>query len=335
MTLARISRENNKIKLIQGGKSKSIKERCELFDKLSNNMDGDIIAFDNDQVHTLYSEASGLSALLVTSKCNNKCIMCPQEEFEDNLDSDFVVEVIKLLDKKTTNITLTGGEPTYSTKDFLNILSAIAKYHKSSSIEVLSNGVKLSNDDFVESIHKTAHNPIFWGIPLYGSNPQTHNKIVGTDTFFNTLKGIYNLWKRKYEIEIRFVIMKPSINEIIPLSEFIFRNLPFVSHVAFMGLEMMHSAMINWEKLHTYPDEYVNSLRVALNYLSRREINCSVYNIPLCYLTPDLWTYARKSISPWKRYYYEECASCKMKSECGGVFESNKSLDKKYITPIM
>jgi hypothetical protein len=66
------------------------------------------------------------------------------------------------------------------------------------------------------------------------------------------VEGLYNLAKAKHSIEIRYVLNLATAPRIKPFVEFVYRNLPFVSHVAFMGLEPMGCAKRNrdllWER---------------------------------------------------------------------------------------
>jgi hypothetical protein len=59
----------------------------------------------------------------------------------------------------------------------------------------------------------------------------------------------------------------------------------------------------------------------------------SIYNHQLCVLDRRLWPFARKSISDWKNIYLEECASCAIREECGGLFQSAAKRHSSYIKP--
>jgi len=107
--------------------------------------------------------------------------------------------------------------------------------------------------------------------------------------------------------------------------EYIYRNLPFVSHVALMGLENMGYVKKNWNILWIDPVDYMKTLEHAVRHLFYRGMNVSIYNLQLCLLPKTLWPFSRQSISDFKNIYLEECENCTVKNFCGGLFLSCKS----------
>ena len=89
-----------------------------------------------------------------------------------------------------------------------------------------------------------------------------------------------------------------------------------------MGLEITGFAKPNLGKLWIDPYDYRYKLQAAVEYLSIRGMNVSVYNHPLCLLPRALWSFARQSISDWKNTFFDECQSCAVREECGGFFKS-------------
>jgi len=77
--------------------------------------DGDIVRVDPrlGEITVLYRRNSPCNAMLVTERCNNDCIMCSQPP--RNVDDSFLVktwlEAIPLMDPSTTELVITGGEP--------------------------------------------------------------------------------------------------------------------------------------------------------------------------------------------------------------------------------
>src|SRR5262249_13688331 len=116
--------------------------------------------------------------------------------------------------------------------------------------------------------------------------------------------------------------------------EFIYRNCPFVAHVAFMGLEMMGYVKTNLKDLWIDPYDYKCELEAAVTLLSGVGMNVSIYNHQLCVLPRSLWPYAQKSISDFKNIYLEECGKCSVVAECGGLFRSGEKIHSKHIAAI-
>jgi hypothetical protein len=75
--------------------------------------------------------------------------------------------------------------------------------------------------------------------------------------------------------------------------EYIYRNLPFVVHVALMGLEPTGYTPYHRDKLWLDPYEYQDRIADAVEYLSVRGMHVSIYNLQRCVLPPSTWAYAR------------------------------------------
>jgi His-Xaa-Ser system radical SAM maturase HxsC len=149
-----------------------------------------------------------------------------------------------------------------------------------------------------------------------------------------TLNGIQNLALFKQRIEIRTVVTVLNYRRLPKLAEFIYRNLPFVIHIAFMGMETRELAKKNLDQVWIDPYEYQSYLNEAIEFLSLRQMNTSIYNHQLCVLPKTLWPYSRKSISTWKNIYLPECEQCQKRDFCGGFFESSMEIHSKYIQPL-
>jgi hypothetical protein len=130
------------------------------------------------------------------------------------------------------------------------------------------------------------------------------------------------------------LLQRPTILRLPQLAEFIYRNFPFVSHIAFMGLENMGYAVKNWDPLWMDPIEYAPILEACVRSLFFRRMNVSLYNQQLCTLPRSLWWFARKSISDYKTIYVKECLACGAKDLCGGLFASTKRRHSASLHPI-
>jgi His-Xaa-Ser system radical SAM maturase HxsC len=262
--------------------------------------------------------------------------MCPQppKKHDKNL-ININKKIINLLDAKTTkDICLTGGEPTLHPKDFLDTLGLINKKFPNANIVILSNGTTFKDFDFVKSIAQLGVKKITFCISVHGDTADIHNNITNRkNSFQDTVKGLYNLAKFRFNVEIRFVISKLNYFRLESFSNFIYRNFPFVVHIAFMGMEMTGYAYENREKVWIDPLNYSEQLRVAVNDLSRKRLNASIYNIPHCLVPKSLWKYTRKSISIWKNNYLDTCGNCSVRNDCCGIFTTSK-IQSKNIKPL-
>lgn len=170
------------------------------------------------------------------------------------------------------------------------------------------------------------------GIPLYADYYQLHDYIVQSkNAFYQTVQGLYHLASNGQRIEIRVVLHKPSIPRLVKLAKYIYKNLPFVEHIAFMGLENQGYTPHNIEQLWIDPVDYMNELTEAVLFLSERGLNVSIYNMQLCLMPKQLWSFSKKSISDWKNIYLDECGPCILKEMCGGLFASCQSMHSRHI----
>jgi His-Xaa-Ser system radical SAM maturase HxsC len=152
-------------------------------------------------------------------------------------------------------------------------------------------------------------------------------------SFFETMTGLHNLALFRQKVEIRVVIHQMNYERLPQLADFIYRNCPFVIHIAFMGMEITGLCLDNITELWIDPIEYSKSLRTAVLQLNRQLMNVSIYNLPRCLLHEDLRSFARQSISTWKNIYLPICEGCFEKEECCGVFSTSGKWQSKNIRP--
>jgi len=126
------------------------------------------------------------------------------------------------------------------------------------------------------------------------------------------------------------VIHRDNAARLPALARFVYRNLTFASHVAFMGLEVVGLAKANSGALWMDPLDYLAELEAAVLALSRRGMSVSIYNHQLCVMPLSLWNYSRRSISDWKVEYAPECAECAARAECGGFFANRTNTQGIY-----
>jgi hypothetical protein len=98
--------------------------------------------------------------------------------------------------------------------------------------------------------------------------------------------------------------------------------MPFVAHVALMGLEPMGFTKANRERLWIDPADYQAELSGAVFHLAHRGVSTSIYNLPFCAIPRPLWPFARRSISGWKNSFPTECGGCAVRDHCAGFFTS-------------
>ena len=286
---------------------------------------GDVVRLleDNSRVSVLYRRGSNSNTMLATERCNSFCMMCsqPPREVDDHWLVDELLETIPLVDRDEIQLGISGGEPTLLGDNLLLVLHQARRHLPATGLHVLSNGRRFADQTFAQIVCAVRHPNLTWGIPVYSDSPEIHDYIVQARSAWDeTLAGLYNLAKFDANIEIRVVVQRPNIGRLGELAYFIFRNLTFAKHVAFMGLEPIGFARANYDRIWIDPVDCMDSLKEAVFFLANRGMNVSLYNFPLCTVPAELWSFAQQSISDWKNTYLPECAECQARDRCCGFF---------------
>lgn len=300
--------------------------------------EGDIVRVSPrvGEVWVVHRRGSPFNALLLTEQCNSDCLMCsqpPKAAADRHLVATYL-DAIPLMDLQTPELGITGGEPTLLGDALFDILGACRDHLPQTALHMLTNGRLFQYLRLARRLADLRHPDLMLGIPLYSDLAYRHDFVVqAAGAFDQTVRGLMNLARCGVRIEIRIVLHAQTIDRLPQWAEFLARNLPFVEHVALMGLEMMGYVRMNLEGLWIDPADYQSELRQAVETLDRHGLNVSIYNHPLCLLPPDLWSFARKSISDWKNEYLPVCEPCAVRSECGGFFSSATLRTSSHIAP--
>jgi len=312
--------------------SKTI-SNVENIDTLNN---GDIVTINYDGVINVVHEANSKhNAIFITGRCNSNCIICPQPPVKEELDRHQLnLKHISLLPKDTISIGITGGEPTLIGDKLFEIIQAILRRLNKVYINLLTNGIKFESIEYAHNFAKTANNRTVVDIPIYSDIDTIHNKIVGSRTFYRSIKGMYNLAKYNIKIGLRIVVHKMNYTRLPELAEFLYFNFPFLYQIAFMQMEPIGNALKNIDKLWIDPIEYNQKLEEAVKILHFRDLHVSIYNSQLCILSKYLRKFAVKSISEWKNIYIEKCSDCLLRPDCPGFFASSAKYHSRAINSI-
>jgi His-Xaa-Ser system radical SAM maturase HxsC len=290
---------------------------------------GDIVLIEpSGSGSVVFQNSSRMNSVLLTERCNSHCIMCPQPpKSTDASDTlDIAVKIISMLDEETNVIGITGGEPTLEWNGLERVLRVCSERIPGTSIQLLTNARILRDFDKASELASWSSGNLFACIPLYSDVATIHDGLVGAKgAFWDTLDGIYNLERLNIPIELRIVVTSYNYTRLPEWAEFVYRNMPFLKHIAIMGLEPVGLAAKNINKLYQQPNTYTILLEKALKILRRRDMPASIFNHPLCHLPQSLRSYCKKSISEWKIYYPKVCDLCNIRQSCGGLFESSRS----------
>ena len=309
---------------------------CCIVESIEDFNEGDVVVVNkNGEIIFVYEINSTHNSIFVTGKCNHRCIMCPQPPVLQEKDmTPFNMQLISLFDKNTFEVGITGGEPTLIGDNLFVLVKHIQKELPKSAISILSNGVKFADRNYAMKLAKCHHHDLQIVVPLFSDVAEEHNRIVGANTFYKTVQGLYNLALFRQRIGLRIVVHKQTYKRLPQLADYIYHNFPFVSQVAFIQMETIGMAENNIEELWIDPHDYNTELREAILLLADRGLNPVIYNAQLCVLPKDIRHYSQRSISDWKDIYLSECDGCSLRGKCAGFFESNKLYHSKYIKKI-
>ena len=299
--------------------------------------EGDIVVLESASgfIRSLYRPYERHHSLFVTERCSSNCLMCSQPP-KDKDDVDSLTErnrqLIRLMSPAPEYLTITGGEPTLLGDHLFSLVEQLKTDLPATELHMLTNGRTFAWPAYAERFAGLGHPNICLGIPLYSDYAGDHDYIVqAKGAFDQTIAGLHQAARNGIRVEIRVVLHALTIPRLKRLAEYIYRNLPFVEHVALMGLEYVGYTPRNIGELWIDPHSYQTELAEAVKLLAVRGVPVSIYNHQLCVLDKALWPYAQKSISDWKSLYLPECERCSALNDCGGLFKWAVKKHSDYI----
>lgn len=285
----------------------------------------------------LYRPESHFNVIFATARCNSNCIMCSQPA-SDRDDGDLVpmnIELIGLIEEDPPVICISGGEPTLLGDDLLKMLAALKDKFPSVPIHMLTNGRRFSDLSYAREFRTAAPDNISVGIPLYSAFQDVHDYIVqAPGAFDQTTSGFHNLARVGVPLEIRVVLLRDNVLDLSDLGDYIYRNVTFAGHVAFMGLEPQGHALANMTEVWIDPLDYAEPLECSVRFLALCGFRVSIYNLPLCVVPESIRKFCRQSISDYKNVFIEECALCVARDRCAGFFALGKRHHSRGVLPL-
>ena len=286
---------------------------------------GDVIRHESTpgKVAVLFRESDTHHAIFLTNRCNSLCLMCsqPPTPQDDSWLVDQAINVIRHMGTAPKRLGLTGGEPLLLGTALRNVLDSIDDALPGTQVDLLTNGRLLADEGLASAVLADLRTPTSWLVPLYGHADFLHDFVVqAPGAFEQTISGLLRLREHEQRIQLRIVLIKPVLEHLPSLCEFIGRNLPFVREVALMACEPIGYALANREATEVDLSDWMGAILEGTRMLRRHRVPFIFMNAPLCSLPRELWPFARKSISDWKNVYASDCERCSVKSECSGLF---------------
>lgn len=300
---------------------------------------GDILGLhgESGRIRVLYRSVSHHNSFLVTERCNHYCLMCsqPPRNVNDGWIIDEIAEALPLVDPGTLSIGFTGGEPLLEWRRFVRLLELARVALPKTRVHVLTNGRAFASPAVTSAWASIGHPDLCAGIPVYAAVDHVHDFVVqARGAFDETLLGILRLKDKQQRVEVRVVLHRITAPRLLETCEWIARNLPFVDHVALMGLENTGFAIANETLLWIDPVDYRDDLSAGVALLSAGGMHVSVYNLPLCVLDRSVWPFAVQSISDWKNAYLPLCDPCRVRDRCAGFFSTGRMRESRGLEPV-
>ncbi len=296
--------------------------------------------WENGIMHQKYSDSSDDNYFFVTGMCNSNCIMCPSpahsrmNQPEANIGE--LIELASHIPSDTPHLTITGGEPFMVGEKLFPFLSYLKQKFCQTEFLLLTNGRIFSIEKYWRRFLIDAPSNILVGIPLHGSNARIHDAITrASGSFDQTVKGIRTLLKHGVHIELRLVVNRLNMDDFSEIADFILRHLKGIEYVSIIAMEMTGNARIHSEQVWIPYRKAFNSVKEAINILLKSGIDVKLYNFPLCTVDKQFWPMCSRSISSYKVRFEEECASCKYKNDCGGVFAGTIDMERGELKAIL
>lgn len=300
-------------------------ENCEFSQNSLDLNEGDILLIEPPgKITKIYDVTSKTNSLFFTEECNCQCQTCPQPPVKEDLLpwTQIAKSIVKLIDNNPKWIGITGGEPTIKWNELTELLKLIDSHLPGTAIQLLSNSRVFDSYKKAEALIPYSHKLII-GTPLFSDVDELHDSATGRrGSFWETVSGLHNLERAGIPVELRIVLTKLTVNRLPYIAEFIYKNIPFVHHVAFMGFEPVGNGIKNFEKLWIDPISYKDILLISVKKLHQRNIRSVLFNMQPCLVDKKLYPILMKSISEWKVIYDKKCKDCAAQNSCGGIFNS-------------
>jgi His-Xaa-Ser system radical SAM maturase HxsC len=292
----------------------------------------------NGKYHRIFAVSSRDNALVTTTNCNSNCIMCPSPENTRVTNSiasiSSLIDLINCIPDDTEHLTITGGEPTLLKDDFFTLMDVLNKKLPHTQLLYLTNGRAFCDKNYAFLYVKLASAITTVAVPIHASCDVLHDRITqSSGSFEQTIIGLKRIAKTKGDIEIRVVVSRLNIHDLMATTEFIIGNVPKATYINYIALEMSGNAYKNRDTVWIDYRDAFRAIKPCVIKAIKSGVDVNLYNFPLCSVDKSYWKIARQSISDHKISFAEGCEKCAEKSRCGGQFAAT-ALGKYFeVTP--
>ena len=293
------------------------------------------------------------SYLRIQKTCNHECLFCNVAgELGNNLSTEKVESIIgNLVEAGTTELSITGGEPTLR-KDLCHLID-FAKNKGIKKVDVQTNGVLLDDMNLVKELSEAGLDSVL--VALHSYDETTSNYLTKRRTFKSTVNGIKNIIDSGISLALSFVINTQNYTE---LTEYVRKFSCLSNDITFyFALIRPYGRALKNKFLVPSLMDIEPYLYEMMEYCEKNGIKFMIEGIPLCYMigyekynaelqrsdsSPCLYfDHKGKRLKDMHRYINNNlkskplfCTKCSMHDKCPGVwreYAQMKGLDELFL----
>lgn len=207
--------------------------------------------------------------------CNARCVFCYTSpeiyRLSEHLKLDVKLATKNMMDSYKDGariIQFIGGEPTLYPQ--LDELIRIARKIGYSAIQIVTNGIKLSDHKFFDKLIKSGLNSVVFSV--HAANSDIHNRVVGVnDAFKKILKALKFAVKNNIYITVGTAVTYLNYREVPNIVRLMYENYGIESY-HFIATHFLGMAYKTKDKLAVSYSETKPYLLKAMDYLSSNRV---------------------------------------------------------------
>ncbi|MFP4400776.1 MAG: radical SAM protein [Candidatus Woesearchaeota archaeon] len=219
------------------------------------------------------------SYIELNNTCNQDCLFCIRPR-KDKMTLTTKQAKEKIYDaRKNDMLVLTGGEPTIR-KDLPELVS-YAKSIGIKRIQIQTNAAALKDFDYTNKLKESGLDKA--SVALHSHIKEKSDKITRSVSFYDTIKGILNLYKNNIEVGYAIIINKINQGDVCDLTNFIKDKFKKIELISYIFVRAEESALENKWIVPRYTD-IQKDLEKAMKFCINNKISFNVEYVPLCFL---------------------------------------------------
>jgi MoaA/NifB/PqqE/SkfB family radical SAM enzyme len=269
--------------------------------------------------------------------CNNNCLFCTAEwkkELGARDTQTLLDEVERVVSQDgVERIVYSGGEPTFR-EDLVEIMRHAQKLGVPQQ-EIQSNGRRLGNRDYLDTLHDAGLNSCF--ISIHGVDALTHDALTQRPgSFRQVCAGLTNIDRLGLLFATNTVACRQNYRSLGSVVRFIASSFSSVAQIKLSYTKLQGGAADNLSHIVVPLPEAAPYFREAIEIGNEMDVNVVTEFVPACLLgkrygnadelnSPPVISLSDLNLvdSNWIRYsegmYYWTCKECDLRQICCGI----------------